>query len=56
MKLQFDPWPLPDSVAKREIKITYNRATIDDILSEIGKAGRLQIQRTGNVCKITVLD
>lgn len=56
MKLQFDPWPLPDSVAKREIKITYNRATIDDILTEIGKAGRLQIQRNGNVCKITVLD
>lgn len=56
MKLQFDPWPLPDSVAKREIKITYNRATIDDILSEIGIAGRLQIQRTGNFCKITVLD
>jgi hypothetical protein len=56
MKLQFDPWPLPDSVAKREIKITYNRATVDDILSEIGRAGRLQILRTGNVCKITILD
>jgi hypothetical protein len=56
MKLQFDPWPLPDAVAKREIKITYNRATIDEILSEIGRAGRLQIQRTGNQCKITVLD
>ena len=56
MKLQFTPWPLPDAVAKREIKITYNRATVDDILSEISKAGRIQIQRTGNQCKITILD
>jgi hypothetical protein len=56
MKLELTPWPLPDAVAKREIKITYNKATVDDILSEIGKAGRLQIQRTGNQCKITILD
>ncbi len=47
MKLQFTPWPLPDAVAKREIKITYNRATMDDVLTEIGKAGRLQFQRSG---------
>jgi hypothetical protein len=56
MKLQFTPWPLPDAVAKREIKITYNRATVDDILSEIGKAGRLQIKRSGTQCTITILE
>lgn len=56
MKLQFSPWPLPDAVAKREIKITYNRATMDDVLSEIGKAGRLKIERTGTQCTITILE
>jgi len=56
LKLEFDPWPLPDAVAKREIKITYSRATLDDILSEIGKAGRLRFQRNGNQCAITILE
>ncbi|MCU0711032.1 MAG: hypothetical protein MUC43_03155 [Pirellula sp.] len=56
MKLQFTPWPLPDAVAKREIKITYQRATMDDILAEIGKAGRVQIERSGTQCTIKILD
>lgn len=54
--LQLTPWPLPDAVARREIQITYNRATIDDILMELGKAGRLKIERNGNQCVLTILD
>ncbi|XZE21961.1 hypothetical protein SH449x_001875 [Pirellulaceae bacterium SH449] len=54
--LQLSPWPLPEAVARREIQISYNRATIDDILAELGKAGRLKIERNGNQCVLTILD
>jgi hypothetical protein len=54
--LQLAPWPLPDAVARREIQITYSRATIDDILMELGKAGRLKVERKGNQCVLEILD
>jgi hypothetical protein len=55
-KLEFVPWPLPDAVGKRDVKVKYNNATIDKLLEELGKAGRVKFKRQGMKCEIEILD
>ena len=47
LKLDIFPLPLPEKIGNREVMINVKDATIDVMLSELGKAGGIEFQKKG---------
>jgi hypothetical protein len=43
--IQFQPWPLPESMAAMRIDVETDKASIDELLEKIGSAGGLSFRR-----------
>jgi hypothetical protein len=43
--IQFQPWPLPESLASMRIDVETSKASIDELLEKIGAASRLSFRR-----------
>lgn len=55
LQIDFYPWPLPDAVANREIRVEYRNATVEQLLRDLGKAGGVVFVAKGGRYEIQVL-
>jgi hypothetical protein len=53
-KLQLESTSLPDRIARQEIEVQFEKATIDDVLKAIGEKAGIKLQRRGQKLEILI--
>lgn len=55
LSVHFYPLPLPDTIARREIVIEYDKVSLENLLKQVGQAGGIRFQKLGERYEITIL-